>query len=67
MSNQLEMPIFNPDEKRQLAANQRYWRAFLENVDGDLIREPKRIREFYQPTAHRIEPVGIAYLWPITG
>ena len=67
VSNQLEMPIFNPDEKRQLAANQRYWRAFLENVDGDLIREPKRIREFYQPTAHRIEPVGIAYLWPITG
>ena len=21
----------------------------------------------YRPTSHRIEPVGIAYLWPITG
>lgn len=66
-SNQLDLPGFTPDEKKQLAANQRYWKAFLENVDGDLAREPKRIREFYQPTAHRIEPVGLAYLWPITG
>lgn len=66
-NSQLDLPGFTPDEKKQLAANQRFWKAFLENVDGDLAREPKRIREFYQPTAHRIEPVGIAYLWPITG
>ena len=57
----LEIPIIAAAEKRQVAANQRYWRAFLENVDGDLIRE------FYQPTAHRVEPVGIACLWPVIG
>jgi uncharacterized glyoxalase superfamily metalloenzyme YdcJ len=66
-SSQLDLPGFTPDERKQLAANQRYWKAFLENVDVDLAREPKRIREFYQPTAHRIEPIGIAYLWPVTG
>jgi SNF2 family DNA or RNA helicase len=66
-NNQLDLPGFTPEERKQLSANQRYWKAFLENVDGDLAREPRRIREFYQPTAHRIEPVGIAYLWPISG
>jgi ERCC4-related helicase len=64
---QLDLPGFTSDEQRQLKANQRYWKAFLDNVDGDLEREPARIAQFYQTKSHRIEPVGIAYLWPITG
>jgi len=29
--------------------------------------EPDRIRELYKVKARRIEPVGLVYLWPVTG
>lgn len=54
-------------EKRQLESNRRYWDKWLANVEGDLQREPDRVRQFYQVTSFRIEPVGLAYLWPVTG
>jgi len=57
----------NDGEKRQLQANRKYWQAWLENVDGDLKREPGRILNFYKTASYRIEPVGLAYLWPVTG
>ena len=58
---------FNDDEKRQLAADRRHWERWLANVDGDLAREPQRIAEFYRTRSFRLEPVGLAYLWPVTG
>lgn len=58
---------FNEEEKRQLESNRRYWHRWLENVEDDLKREPARILDFYKTTSSRIEPVGIAYLWPVTG
>ena len=58
---------FNDDERRQLESNRRYWQKWLENVEGDLRREPERVRSFYQVSSFRIEPVGLAYLWPVTG
>jgi superfamily II DNA or RNA helicase len=54
-------------EKRQLESNRRYWDKWLANVEGDLQREPDRVRQFYQVASFRIEPVGLAYLWPVTG
>lgn len=54
----------NDDEQRQKESDIRYWQAWLENVDGDLAREPARIRDFYTVKSHRIEPVGLVYLWP---
>ena len=58
---------FNDSERRQLDSNRRYWQRWLENVDGDLRREPQRILDFYNVSSFRIEPVGLAYLWPVTG
>lgn len=58
---------FSDDEKRQLSADRRHWERWLANVDGDLAREPQRIAEFYQTKSFRLEPVGLAYLWPVTG
>ena len=54
-------------EKRQLESNRRYWDKWLANVEGDLQREPERVRKFYEVSSFRIEPVGLAYLWPVTG
>jgi hypothetical protein len=58
---------FTADEKRQLQLDRRAWERFIENVDGDLAREPARILDFYTVASFRIEPVGVAYLWPVTG
>jgi SNF2 family DNA or RNA helicase len=61
---QLELDLKDEAEKKQLEANHRGWQKWLENVDGDLAREPKRIEEFYRASSSRIEPVGLVYLWP---
>jgi hypothetical protein len=55
------------DERRQLEANRRYWDKRLTTLDQELRTEPERIRELYQVKAKRIEPVGLVYLWPVTG
>lgn len=54
-------------EKRQLESNRKYWQKWLANVDSDIRVEPARILEFYKVTSFRIEPIGIGYLWPVTG
>ena len=63
----LEFRDFNDVERRQLESNRRYWQRWLANVEDDLRREPDRVREFYNVTSFRIEPIGLAYLWPVTG
>ena len=55
------------DELWQLEANKRHWAKRLEMIDGELTSEPDRIREIYAVKARRIEPVGVVYLWPVTG
>ena len=57
---------FDNDERRQLEANMKSWGTRLELFNHDIEREPKRIREFYEVRATRVEPVGLVYLWPET-
>ena len=58
---------FSDDEARQLALNKRYWSERLAHLPDLLVTEPQRIREAYDVKATRVEPVGIAYLWPASG
>lgn len=51
-------------ERKQRRSDMKYWADWLANVEGDLQREPARIRDFYTVKSHRIEPLGIVYLWP---
>jgi SNF2 family DNA or RNA helicase len=64
---QLRFQEFNEEERRQLEANQRYWGKRLAALENELRTEPDRIRGVYQVCAQRIEPVGLVYLWPVTG
>ncbi len=57
---------FDEEEKRQLESNMRGWRGRVEQFDRDLVREPQRVRDFYEVHAKRVEPVGLVYLWPET-
>lgn len=54
-------------ELRQLQANRRHWERRLEQLEGEILEEPERVRRTYEVTAERFEPVGLAYLWPVTG
>lgn len=63
----LEFKDYNNDEQRQLQDNAKFWRRRLEAIPREVTLEPERIRKSYAVRAPRIEPVGIAYLWPVTG
>jgi hypothetical protein len=58
---------FNDEEQRQLESNKRHWEKRLHAIDQELATEPERIRSLYEVKAQRIEPVGLVYLWPVTG
>lgn len=64
-SRQMRLDI--DDEARQLEANRRYWEKRLGELSTEIDEEPERIRHTYDVTAERLEPVGLAYLWPVTG
>jgi len=61
---QLTLPGMDDAERRQRESNRRYWQRWIDNVQDDLEREPARILNFYQVKSCRIEPIGIAYLYP---
>ena len=58
---------FGDDEQRQLQADRKHWDKRLKAIQVELRSEPQRIRELYEVRAQRVEPVGLAYLWPVTG
>ena len=60
---------FGDDENElaQLDANKRYWEKRLEQLREELKTEPQRIADVYTVKAQRVEPVGLVYLWPVTG
>jgi superfamily II DNA or RNA helicase len=51
-------------ERRQRLEDIQHWRDWLQNVDGDIQHQPHSIRQSYAVHSHRIEPLGIVYLWP---
>lgn len=58
---------FGEDEQRQLQADRKHWEKRLKAIELELRTEPQRIRDLYEVKAQRVEPVGLAYLWPVTG
>ena len=58
---------FSRQEERQFAANQKHWAARLQTLEDEIRDEPVRIRAGYEVRARRVEPVGLVYLWPVSG
>lgn len=66
--NQLRLDFGDEDDEvAQLNANKRYWGKRLEEIRQELKTEPARIEDLYTVKARRVEPVGLVYLWPVTG
>jgi hypothetical protein len=57
----------DPDAKKQLEADRRHWHKRLASLEQERRTEPQRIRETYDVRATRLEPVGLVYLWPLSG
>jgi hypothetical protein len=55
------------EERRQLEADRRHWHRRLESLEHELESEPARIRAIYDVQAQRVDPVGVVYLWPVSG
>ncbi len=66
-TEQFLLPGFAEDERKQMATDRRHWSTRLQHLETELCEEPQRVRESYDVRAHRLEPVGIVYLWPVTG
>ncbi len=65
--DQLLLPSIGDDERRERTADRRHWQGRLVRLEKEIREEPARIRASYDVTAHRLEPVGLVYLWPETG
>ena len=51
-------------EMRQQLADRSSWEEKVEQLHNDLEHEPKRVRDGYEVIAHRLDPIGLVYLWP---
>ncbi len=58
---------FSQAEKGQLADDQKHWAARLLALKDEIRDEPARIRTGYEVRSRRVEPVGLVYLWPVSG
>jgi Helicase conserved C-terminal domain/SNF2-related domain len=65
--NQLALPGVAESERRQLERNRRHWDKRLAEIEREAVEEPARLRASYEVRAHRLEPVGLVYLWPASG
>jgi hypothetical protein len=59
--------LFDQDERKQIESDKRHWQKRLDELARELDSEPARIRRSYDVKTARFEPVGLIYLWPITG
>jgi len=65
--SQLSLPGIAEEERKEHEADRRHWAMRLQRLEKELIEEPKRLRTSYEVRAHRLEPVGLVYLWPASG
>ena len=62
--NQLALPGIAEAERQEQLSDARRWKDRLARLEAELESEPQRIRQSYAVQAHRVEPVGLVYLWP---
>ena len=65
--DQFVLPGVLDEERRERAADRRHWTNRLDRLEREITEEPARVRASYEVRAHRLEPVGMVYLWPSFG
>lgn len=59
--------LLDDAERRQRDADRLYWPKRLERLEREIEEEPARIARSYEVRVHRVDPVGVVYLWPVSG
>ncbi len=54
------------EEVRQRQGERRFWDRRLTDLEKEVAAEPARIRAMYEVKTIRVEPAGLAYLWPMS-
>ncbi len=62
-----QLDLFAEDERKQLRLDRASRQKRLGEIGDEIEKEPQRVQQGYQVAAHRLEPVGLVYLWPVTG
>lgn len=62
-----QLDLFAEDERKQLRLDRASRQKRLSEIDDEIEKEPQRVQQGYQVAAYRLEPVGLVYLWPVTG
>lgn len=55
------------EDERQLRSDLRHLKSRLGQISGEKTTEPARIERAYALRASRLEPIGLVYLWPVSG
>jgi len=58
---------FDKMELLQLEEERKDWDRRLTAIGREVDEEPARILKSYEVQAHRVEPIGVVYLWPLSG
>ncbi len=65
---QRKFEFMREEERRQLEADRKYWQLRrLPALERELAGEPERVRQVYDVHGERLEPIGLVYLWPVSG
>lgn len=62
-----QLELFGEEERKQFRLDRASRRRRLDEIADEVEREPRRVEEGYRTVASRLEPVGLVYLWPVTG
>ena len=54
-------------EHRQREADRKHWDRRLAASENEVVNQPAQIKAGYTVKATRMEPIGLVYLWPISG
>ena len=66
--NEAQMTLgFDKMELQQMEEERKDWDKRLTAIGREVDEEPARILKSYEVQAHRVEPIGVVYLWPISG
>lgn len=62
-----QLLLFEDEERKQLRLDRIHRSRRLQELEHEIEEEPRRVEKRYEVAASRLDPVGLLYLWPVTG
>ncbi len=67
LANPQQELAFSKLEQKQREDDRSHMDKRLREIDRELVAEPERIKKSYEVRLARVEPIGVVYLWPVSG